>query len=367
MPGLYVHIPFCAHKCGYCDFYSLAGRPGLIHVYIEALLSEAAGCRGMDFDTLYIGGGTPSLLGADLLKMLFGGLRKNFDLSHLVEATIECNPESTNADFLEAALSCGMNRLSIGVQSLDDRELKLAGRIHDSARAMAAVRQAFEVGFNNVSVDVIVGLPGQSLHSLEGTLDRLAEAGVSHISAYCLSIEEGTPFALHAPEGIADGDGQALLFEGVAASLDRRGFVHYEISNFARPNRECLHNLNYWRGGEYLGLGPSAASHLAGRRFRNAADLAEYLKVPGGTVVDQEELDARYKAAEEAVLRLRLLKEGLDAAALTALYGRDNTAGLVSRLEELRLRGLLEGQGDFYRLPPGGAMTSNRVFIEVIE
>ncbi len=366
MTGLYVHIPFCVRKCGYCDFYSEAGQLHLLGDYLNALLMEAGQYHGPFFDTLYIGGGTPGLLGVAGLERMMGGLSGCLDLSNLGESNIEANPDSAGGEFLDAALACGMNRLSIGVQSLNDDELTRSGRLHNAVQALAAIARARECGFEDISADVIVGLPGQTLQGLENTLGRLVDSAVTHISAYCLSIEPGSGFAAHPPPDLPDDDAQVGLFELAARYLKENGFVHYEISNFTRPGRECRHNLNYWRGGDYLGLGAGAASHLEGRRFKNAADLDGYIKAPLASQCEAEELGAGAKSAEEAMLRLRLLEEGLDISSLAARYGKANTAGLHRRLNRLADDNMLARAGTCYRLPPERVMTSNRVFIEVI-
>jgi oxygen-independent coproporphyrinogen-3 oxidase len=366
MTGLYIHVPFCIRKCAYCDFYSLTGQAHLIDGYVEAVLTEARARPGLSFDTLYLGGGTPSLLGARGLTALLAGLRSAFDLSGMVEATIEVNPESADADLLQAALEFGLNRISVGVQSLQDEELRRSGRVHNASQALAAVEQAREAGFGNVSVDVIVGLPGQSWLAVHSTLNGLATLGVDHLSLYCLSVENGTALALNPPPDLPSGDEQAELFEDARSFLESLGYLHYEISNFALPGRACLHNLNYWRGGEYLGLGPAAASHLSGRRFRNRADLEAYRCHPGGLVEEVEELGPEDKAAEEAMLRLRLLSEGLVADGLVGRYGCDVAAGLLRRLDDMVSEGLLRREGSRYCLEPSRLLTSNPVFARVL-
>jgi oxygen-independent coproporphyrinogen-3 oxidase len=366
MAGLYIHVPFCVQKCSYCDFYSLTGRTDLIDSYVEAVLGEARDHSGLSIDTLYLGGGTPSLLGARGLTRLVAGLRSVFDLSAMVEATIEVNPESTSADLLQAALDSGLNRLSVGVQSLQDEELRRAGRAHSAGQALAAVQRAREAGFENVSADVIIGLPGQRWPALQATLEGLTALGVNHLSLYCLSLEHGTALASHPPPDLPSADEQADLFEAARSFLQAQGYLHYEISNFALPGRPCLHNLNYWRGGEYLGLGPAAASHLKGRRFRNRPDLEAYLRHPGGLVEEVEELGPADKAAEEAMLRLRLLSEGLMADELVSRYGTGAAADLLRRLEQMVGEGWLRREGSRYSLEPSRVLTSNPVFARVL-
>jgi oxygen-independent coproporphyrinogen-3 oxidase len=214
-------------------------------------------CRyaGLSFQTLYLGGGTPSLLGARNLRNLVGGIRKSLDLSKLVESTIEVNPESATSELFEAAKEAGINRVSIGVQSLSDHELQSVGRIHNAVQAIEAIKIARRLGFKSVSVDIIIGLPGQSWSTLRKALETLVGAGVAHISLYCLSLEEGTPLEKSPPEDLPLDDTQAQLFEQARAFLLGCEFAHYEISNFALKGYECLHNLNYWRGGEVCRTG----------------------------------------------------------------------------------------------------------------
>jgi oxygen-independent coproporphyrinogen-3 oxidase len=365
--GLYVHVPFCVRKCAYCDFYSVPAQAGFIESYIDAVLTECGAYGGMPFRTLFLGGGTPSILGADTLKRLVDGLRSTFDLSQLEESTIEANPESATKETLEAALESGFSRISIGVQSLSDGELETVGRIHTAGQSVAAIVLAKRIGFRDISADLIIGLPGQSWDSLQDSIEKLVAMGVSHLSLYCLSLEHGTSLAQNPPGNLPSDDVQAELFEQAREFLKNKGFVHYEISNFAVSGRECLHNLNYWRGGEYLGLGPSAASHLGGKRFKNRADLEAYLENPIGVVEDVEELGAEEKAAEEAMLRLRLLEEGLGVAEFTRRHGQKNVRRLLARLDMLSREGLLLFDGLKYRLEPSLVLTSNPILARVLQ
>jgi oxygen-independent coproporphyrinogen III oxidase len=366
MQGLYVHIPFCVSKCSYCDFYSLPQRLDSLNPYLDAVLNEAGRYNDLDFQTLYLGGGTPSLLGPEGLKYLFGGLKQILNLSQLKEASMEANPESVSTSLLEAARSVGINRISIGVQSLSDPELRNVGRIHSANQAIRALDLASKAGFTNISADVILGLPGQDSQSLMVTLETLAAMDIQHLSVYCLSIEPHTPLALKPVAGIPSEDGQADLYEQTVTLLEKRGFVHYEISNFALEGFECLHNLNYWRGGEYLGLGPAAASHLKGSRFKNKADLDAYLINPQNQLEEIEKLEAGEKAAEEAILRLRLLQEGLNTDDLTKKFGQQNTGELIERLNNLADKDLLIRDNVNYRLEPTCALVSNPILARVL-
>ncbi len=366
MRGLYIHVPFCVKKCAYCDFYSLPQRLDLLDDYTRAVLTEAQNYSGQSFQTLYLGGGTPSLLQPEGLRMLLDGLRRTLDLSEITEATMEANPESVTAPLLKAAGESGINRISIGVQSLADAELEKVGRIHTATGAVQAIELAKRAGFENISVDVILGLPGQGWQSLMVTLETLIGMDIRHLSLYCLSIEPQTPLALNLPPDLPSDDEQAELFDKASLLLECRGLDHYEISNFAIPGYECRHNLNYWQGGEYAGLGPAAASHLAGKRWKNRADLDAYLKNPTGQIDEIEELNAEEKAAEEAILRLRLLKAGLDTDEMALKYGDENVIGLVSRLNKLVKEGSLLRNGAIYRLSSACALVSNPILARVL-
>lgn len=364
--GLYVHIPYCVKKCSYCDFFSLPGRLESIENYISAVLAEARSYKELSFQTLYLGGGTPSLLGAENLKNLIGGLRASLDLGGLVEATVEVNPESATLEFLGATIEQGINRVSFGVQSLNDRELESVGRVHTAAQAIDAVTLACNLGFTSISADLIIGLPGQTWNTLGVALEMLVQLGINHLSVYCLALEEGTLLAQRPPSNLPSDDTQAELFELARAFLMGQGFIHYEISNFALKGHECLHNLNYWRGGEYLGLGPAAASHLKGRRSRNRHALDAYLENPIGQAEYVEILDEKEKAAEETMLRLRLLVEGINPGVLSGRFNPATIEMLVSRLDSIVIRGMLEFDNSKYILPASQILTSNEIFQEVL-
>ena len=239
-------------------------------------------------------------------------LLRTYEGVQLLESTIELNPESATPEFLQTVKNLGFTRLSFGVQSLNDNELQSVGRIHTAKQAVAAIKLAQNLHFPAISADLIIGLPGQTSASLHKSLESLVVMGIQHLSVYCLSLESGTPLGNNPPPDLPSDDMQAQLFEETRSFLQSRGFAHYEISNFALPGYECPHNLNYWRGGEYLGLGPAAASHLNGKRFKNRSNLDAYIENPTGQIEDIEELSPQDKASEEAMLRLRLLEEGLN-------------------------------------------------------
>ncbi len=366
MRGLYVHIPFCSKKCDYCDFYSLPGKNELIPAYVNAVVQEAQKYQRLECHTLYIGGGTPSLLGPQNLSNLLSGLYKTFDLSRMEEATIEVNPESATPDLLRTARNKAINRVSIGVQSLNEYELRSVGRIHNATQATAAIMNARLAGFKSISADLIIGLPGQTWETLRRSLESLVGLEIRHLSIYCLSLEPGTPLAAKLPENMPSDDDQADLFEQARDFLDRQGYIHYEISNFAQPGYECLHNLNYWRGGEYVGLGPSAASHLEGKRYKNKADLDAYLNNPTRQVTEVETLSWVEKAAEEAMLRLRLIEEGLDTDKMIKRFWEASIELIIKRMNQLVVEESLIREDTKYRLNPKKVLVSNPILARVL-
>jgi oxygen-independent coproporphyrinogen-3 oxidase len=284
--GIYIHVPFCKRKCGYCDFYSVEGTDAA-ESYVAALkkeISETA--REMDskcVDTLFLGGGTPTLLPLPLLKNLMECVRKAFDLSGCTELTLECNPGTLTEEKAKAYWDLGFNRVSVGAQSFNEAELTFLHRIHTAAQVPEAVRMLKKAGFDNFNLDLMFGLPGQSNRDLVKSLAEALALGATHISLYGLTIEEGTPFhqKLLAGEIVrANEERYEAQYLTAHSFLSAKGFLHYEVSNYARPQREALHNLNVWRGRDYAGFGVSAHSRLGLRQWANPADLAAYIRDP---------------------------------------------------------------------------------------
>lgn len=315
-PGLYLHVPFCRARCGYCDFYrtvDLSGKAAWLDRMVREIEAVAAvgvldgrACR-----TLYLGGGTPSLLeGAELARLL-AALRAGFAFDPGLEATIEANPESVDPARAEAWRAAGINRLSLGVQSFHDDELRRLGRLHDAGQARAAWRAARSAGFENLSLDLIYALPGSTAVRWGETLAQALDLGPEHLSAYCLTLEGDVPMerAWRAGEISLPADDDARVqYEMLVARAAGAGLAAYEISNFARPGMACRHNRNYWTRGDYLGFGPSAHSHLAGRRWWNAASLPEWSRaIDEGELPEagHEEVDPAAAAAEWIFLGLR--------------------------------------------------------------
>jgi len=278
--GLYIHIPFCKRKCAYCDFYSIINNDELKVKYLNALMGDIKNWGGQidrPFDSIYIGGGTPSLLGKEIVPLI-NCVRKNFNICDNAEITAEVNPDVSD-DFLKYAYSVGVNRISIGIQSGNDEELKVLGRTHTAKDAEYAIERIKKAGFSNISADLMIALPNSNLDSLKNNLDFFLGLDVPHISSYILKIEEKTKFSKFSPQVPNDDEcfGQYLY---MCEYLENAGYKHYEISNFAKDGLYSRHNLKYWNLDEYLGIGPCAHSFLDGKRFYYDADIKKYIKNP---------------------------------------------------------------------------------------
>lgn len=358
--GLYIHIPFCRQKCRYCDFASFAGMENLTDAYLSALDKEASFFSGQKFDTLYVGGGTPSLLSPAALERLLGMISRRFGpVSSFAESTLEANPESLTPEKLRLLKAAGINRLSLGLQSFDDMTLRRIGRVHDVKTFLSAYEAARTAGVENINVDLIAGLPGQTEEAFLAGLRRLADLKPEHISVYGLQVEEGTPFYR---EGVkTDDDLLRRELEQTHFMLEQAGFVHYEISNFARPGRESRHNVNYWLDGEYLGLGSAAASYLDGERRSNVSDVREYLRrmeQSKHAVASSERLSGKAKEGERIMLGLRMLG-GVRLGTLTwEMFGRE--------IREIVSRGLVEQNGDLLKLTFEGLFLANQAFMAFV-
>ncbi|MGH2585560.1 MAG: radical SAM family heme chaperone HemW, partial [Dehalococcoidia bacterium] len=324
--SLYLHIPFCDHKCSYCDFNSYAGLDRLMPAFTEALVRElrlwAPRLRGRRVPTVFFGGGTPSLTPLPDLARITQTIRAEYRLDPEAEISLEANPGTVDLAYLRGLREIGINRLSIGVQSLDDGELRMLDRIHDAGTAIEAYEAARAAGFDNVNLDLIFGVAGQTLAGWERTLRRAIALAPEHLSLYALTIEEGTALAAQIARGIApepDADLQAAMYERTQDLMAAAGYEHYEISNWCRPGFECRHNLVYWQDGEWLGLGPGAHSHLDGRRFAVVRSPGAYIDrvaqangrgsraVERTPQIDWEETpDEATARADAAILALRL-------------------------------------------------------------
>ncbi len=312
--GLYVHVPFCRSKCQYCDFYSLACKDDkLMDGYLDAVCAhiKEAGALAPNHkvDTIYFGGGTPSFFGAEGMAIILTTIRRNFDVDNNAEITFEANPDSINDKLLHRLRAEGFNRVSLGIQTDDDEILKKLGRPHTYAQAVTAYQRIRKAGFRNVSVDLMYGLPGQTLRSWQETLDNVLRLLPEHISCYGLKVEEGTPLYEYKDAANLPGDDlQADMYLAAVELLRSRGYRQYEISNFCRKGLYSRHNMKYWTGGEYLGFGPSASSDFAGKRYVLSRDLQSYILGirDGGEVMEEvQDIPLRERAGEYLMLRLR--------------------------------------------------------------
>jgi putative oxygen-independent coproporphyrinogen III oxidase len=359
--SVYLHFPWCLRKCPYCDFAtSPLSRDEIPHqAYADAVLRELAmradSLAGARLASVFFGGGTPSLWEPKELGRVLQGVLAAFE-RHVedVEITVECNPSSLDEARAAQLREAGVNRLSVGVQSLDDGELKFLGRLHDRAlalRALAAAQHSFE----RVSADLMFALPSQPAERFYGYLDSLLELGLSHVSAYALTIEAATPFGAQLRKGLlraAPDESYARMFDGIAAKMEGAGFEHYEVSNYARPGESSRHNQHYWRGGAYLGLGAAAVGCMGARRWRNHPDAPRYLERAHTPKVEvfEEALDAQDRIREALMLGLRT-REGVDLRALEARVGRDPRAGRERSLERRLARGDITLEHEVLRVP----------------
>jgi oxygen-independent coproporphyrinogen-3 oxidase len=312
MTGLYIHIPFCRQKCLYCDFFSRKYDVLLADKYIDSLIKHSQKFKNKKIDSIYIGGGTPSVLSSKQIQKLLQSLKNNFNFPEIKEFTFELNPESVSKEKLHILKEFGIDRLSIGLQSVEDKSLKYLGRIHDFKTFCCAYDMAKHEGFDNISIDLIYGLTNQSVGDWENVLKKALLFNNDHLSLYPLSIEKNTPF--HKNGGITDDKIQREMYEKTVDILERNGYVHYEISNWAKKNKEAFHNTNYWRNREYIGLGAGASGYLERNRYKNIEDIDKYMNFIENNLdcaIENDYIDEKLYATETIILGLRLLSEGL--------------------------------------------------------
>lgn len=372
--GLYIHIPFCKSKCDYCDFYSIPGGEGWKERYRRALCAHIAEtaplARGYQVDTVYFGGGTPLLLGAGELLTVLSLIRKRFHLSRGAEITLEANPDSVDKRSLTALRRGGFNRLSIGMQSSVDAELAAVGRPHTFADTCRAVDEARAAKLKNLSLDLIYGLPGQSLGSFRESLNAAIALAPEHISCYGLKVEPGTPLCrrVEAGETLPDDDLQAECYLLAVELLEANGYTQYEISNFAREGFESRHNLKYWQGKPYLGFGPGAHSDFGSRRYSFIRDLEGYITAieSGSRILDEDELiPQRERAGEYLMLRLRTTY-GVEEWEYRREYFMDFDP-LAARFAEFERQGWAQRVGRRWRFTPEGFLRSNQLIGLLLE
>ncbi|MCI7157802.1 MAG: radical SAM family heme chaperone HemW [Flintibacter sp.] len=372
--GIYIHIPFCRSKCDYCDFYSLAGRDDRMDQYQKALLSHiketAPLAQDFPVDTIYIGGGTPSYYGAKRLKELLGVIRKLYQVEKDAEVTVECNPDSVDVKSLKILRKAGVNRLSMGMQSANACELERIHRIHTPQQVNEAATAARKAGFTNLSLDLIYGLPGQTMDSWKDTVEHALSLIPQHLSCYGLKVEEGTPLAARVAQGevLPDDDQQADLYLWTVGRLERAGYPQYEISNFAKPGFASRHNLRYWLTQPYIGFGPGAHSDFGGRRYSFVRDLDAYIQgvLQGGDIIDESEIiPKRERCGEYLMLRLRTV-QGINEQEYRSTYFMD-FAPLQARLEQFRTQGWAEQTDGRWHFTPKGFLLSNQLIGDLLE
>lgn len=362
--GLYLHIPFCDGKCAYCNFFSRCPGSSELSEYTDHLIDciESWGKNlHRSVDTIYFGGGTPSLLGHDRLIRILDAVYRAFDVDENAEITVEVNPSSTDELDFEQMKLAGFNRLSIGLQSADDHELKLLGRRHSIEDARRTVIRAQSAGFDNISLDVMLAIPEQTLDSLRHTLDFCASCNVQHISAYILKIEEGTRFYTRKDQlSLFSEDDQATFYEYTVKYLSQLGFQQYEISNFANVGRESRHNLHYWHDDEYLGLGPSAHSFIDDRRFYYDSDLQQFY--------DHHTCEESTGGDSEEYIMLALrLTEGLVFDKYRERFGKPISENLICAAKNLQKQGLCNVSDNAVSLTVKGFLVSNAVIAYLLE
>ncbi len=370
MSGVYIHIPFCKSKCPYCDFHSQRCNFSVQEDYVDAIIDEITTLRrskhllpDLKFtaDTLYIGGGTPSVLKPQQLEKIILTAKEKFNIPEDAEITVECNPSSDIESLIDPFKSCGVNRISLGMQSAVDDERKLLGRISDKRRVKEVVELLKVNDIENISLDIMLGVPSQTKESLTETLDFVKECNIKHVSAYILKIEEGTFFDTHRERFSFPSDDEACdLYEQCSAYLEDAGFSHYEISNFAIPGYESKHNTKYWTLEDYLGIGAAAHSFINGKRFYFESDTQSF--IDGEKAV----FDCVGNTADEYImLRLRL-KEGLNITTLSNTYGEKHSQKIAEKIPFLAEKGLVIFDGETLSLTRKGFLLSNSIIEKLI-
>ncbi len=379
---IYIHIPFCVRKCAYCDFLSGPQDEGSRGRYVERLLDEICAysnnmevTKNYQVSTIFLGGGTPSVLSANQIARVFDVLNRTFDIVEGAEITIEANPGTVTREKLEAYKQCGINRISFGLQSTNNEELKLLGRIHTYEEFLESYQLARECGFDNINVDLISAIPKQTLASWEETLSKVIALNPEHISAYSLIVEEGTPFAMMYGEGcprekdLPDEEEERAIYYRTEEVLSQAGYRRYEISNYAKEGKECKHNLGYWERTDYLGIGLGASSLVDNTRYKNTDDLLYYMehadrldKIQEGV----EKLSVKEQMEEFMFLGLRKM-DGVSMTEFENVFGKTMEECYGNQLEHLIKKDLLERKDDRIMLTKQGIDVSNYVFAEFLQ
>ncbi|VAX34431.1 Hypothetical radical SAM family enzyme in heat shock gene cluster, similarity with CPO of BS HemN-type [hydrothermal vent metagenome] len=361
--AIYIHIPFCIKKCNYCDFSSIVFNEPVKDCYMKALMKEIemSSFTGK-IETVYIGGGTPSLLEPSEIEAIIYKLEQKFHLVPGVEITLEVNPGTIDLHKVRELRDTGINRLSIGIQSMNPRELRFLGRVHDETDSRNALKWISRY-FDNFSVDIIYGIPGQDLAGLRDNLNQVLGYNPTHISAYELSVEKGTPLSYMLAEGkimLPGDDDKIAMYELVSDLLAGKGYLHYEISSYSRKGYHCRHNMNYWMRGQYLGFGVSAHALIRETRLRNTSDISSYIRLmeeKGSAIVEEIALTDLDRVNEEIFLRLRT-DRGINT---------DTISTASELLHHLEQEGLILKKNGCIRLTEKGMLLSNRVIVEILD
>ena len=362
--GLYIHIPFCKQRCGYCSFCSSVVKDGEISRYINALKSKISfyskKYADKEFETLYIGGGTPSLLNKENSDVLFSSLFESFNLKNLIEFTTEANPESLSEEYLESFVNHGGNRLSLGVQSLNDNECRAVSRITDKQKVFSAIKSAKDFGIKNISADLLLGLPNQNEKSLSENINVLCDLGISHLSLYSLKIDESSPlYCKKNSLSLPDEETEFLLYKAASKLLAQKGLNRYEISNFSKNGFESKHNLKYWKEEEYLGLGLSAHSFMDGVRFFETDDFNRFYSLES-SVTKEEDVLFKSNSLEEKLMLLLRLSSGFPVS----LFPEQKKEKLNNFHKRLISNNLAEKNSDFVILTDEGLWVMNEIILQ---
>ncbi len=373
--GIYLHIPYCLHKCGYCDFNSHKINSGEMSSYVQAQVREirhyAPQFEGRKVQSVFFGGGTPTTLPTEDLASILNALREHYSLESDCEITVEANPATLELGYLRNLRAAGYNRISIGVQSFQKDELALLERVHSAEEADQTIDQAKAAGFDNLSLDLMFALPGQTLSSWRDTLQKALKKKPAHLSAYNLTIEPDTAFHKHRERGLLTmppEDFQLELFKETLTALNDAGYKQYEISNFAQPERECRHNINYWENGDYLGLGAGASSYIEGERFRNTALPSRYIAeiVKAGQAVEfTERLNPAGAMGETLMLGLRMM-QGLDIPRFEKRFKVSFIKTYEKILDALLKKNLVDLDSNRLALTSKGLFLADSVILEFL-
>lgn len=370
--SLYIHIPFCIKRCSYCDFTTFTNNTHeTISKYVNKLCEEIESYKNdnLSIKTIFFGGGTPSVLKIDAMEQIFNSINKTFDLSECEETTIEINPVNLNRSNFKNYKSLGINRLSMGVQTFNDELLKSINRDHSVENIYLTYKEARNAGFDNFNLDLMFGLPYQTLEDLDNTLNKTIELSPEHISLYCLDLHENTPMFEEYEAGkirLQEDSVNLKMFENAKEFLDKNGFIHYEISNWSKPNRQAKHNLVYWRNQPYIGVGVSSASYYKKVRYTNTKDLMEYINKDSFEITKQEQ-SFKEDLEETVFMKLRLLDEGLSISEINKRFNISFEDYYKDELTFLIKNNLLIKTNDIIKLSPESIFVSNEVFEKFIK